>query len=108
MLPEWATQQAEGVYVIDADTAYPALQKELGVAKLDQYWLEVLYQFAKMDLRRALILNNEDPWPARILIRGDKSRWAHKHYPPGRGVEAATEGREARELYRKMRRFVPN
>lgn len=114
-LPDWASQNEAGDIIIDADTAYPALLAELephfkakGIAETDQYCIETVYQFAKLDVRRALVLGGESAWPARILIQGDKTRWALKQWPVGRGGEKATQGREARHLYQKVRGFVPN
>lgn len=132
-LPDWITKVHDNKYRIDANARYPALLDELAEARdrlpekregeeayitalrsfqrnnLDQYWLEVVYQFAKLDLRRALLLEGESPWPAEIHIDADKMQWRIAAYPMGRGVAAASEeGKEARKLYRYLRGFIPN
>ena len=116
ILPEWASEISPGVFVIDGDTAYPAILQELAdkldngpdPEKPDQYWLEVAYQVAKLDLRRALLLSGESAWPSEIRVRADKRKWRIADYPEGRGVFAATKGREARAHYVTLRGFVPN
>lgn len=107
--PKWITKESDNSYVINVDEAYPALMKELKLREqdLDKYWLEVMYQFVKLDLRRMLILNGLNPWPTTIKIRGDKKRWGQKNYKDGRGSEKATKGKEAKDLYKQMRGFIP-
>ena len=88
--------------------------KELGVGpeddperrhSIDQYWIEVAYQCVKMELQRLLGRFN---FEIRIVAHGGrKERWALKNHPNGRGVKAATQGREAREHYRRLRGFIP-
>lgn len=74
-----------------------------------QYGLEVVYQFAKLDLRRALLLNGMSAWPGQISMKtADKKRWAQKGYKQGRGADKATQGKEARRFYQDIRGFIPN
>jgi len=71
----------------------------------DRYWLEVAYQTMKMDLQTVMGRFN-----FTIVVRGGagyKDRWALKNHPEGRGVDAATKGREARAHYKRMRGFLP-
>lgn len=108
MFPSWITRIDDDHYEINADVAFPHFMKELGVKDLDQYWLEVIYQCAKLDLRRLLLISGKKPWPRQIRIRGSKEKWAQHRYPVGRGSYAATKGKEAREIYRQLRGFIPN
>lgn len=142
MFPDWMKDEGEEVYSIDADKAYPAILAELkasiegvpgpekGVTELpyieelraldinalSQYWVEVAYQMAKLDLRRILMLEGKNAWPRMIRIRTGYtevdgqpvSNWHMSRFPAGRGIEAATQGKEAREHYRRLRGFIPN
>lgn len=131
-LPEWAHEIEDGRFLIDGNVAYPMLLEEIDGLKRrlgkassnepghitalrrfnkdrpDQYWLEVVYQFAKLDLRRALLLAGESGWPSEIRIRSNKSEWRIASYPEGRGIWLATRGREARAHYIALRGFIPN
>lgn len=128
-LPEWAEKTGENEYTIYSDIAYPqlldelteigrkpatggkevadALRNEASQDSPSQWALEMVYQFAKLDLRRALLLNGESAWPRVVRIKGDKQRWALKNHPLGRGPWAATQGKEARRLYKAIRGFIP-
>lgn len=88
---------------------YREIAGEFTAGQVTQYALEVVYQFAKLDLRRFLLLAGESPWPAEIRIKADKARWGQAGYQQGRGVAAASQGRkESRRVYYDMRRFIPN
>lgn len=100
---------AEPTYA-DNDKMYQGLQRE----EIDQYWLEVALQVAKRDLQVAI--NNTDLMPAKgsalvIIVKdGTKasnksgvSTYAQSAYLPGRGVEKATKGKEARGHYDRIR-----
>ena len=112
-LPAGYELKENGNLVLDPAVLYPPIQEELDVKKLDQFWLEVIYQFAKMDAQVLVKTLKIDPRPAKalvLIIRGNadvKNKWALKNYPEGRGVEAAAKGREARKLYAKVRGFIP-
>lgn len=107
-LPAWATQTKDREFVVDVDTAYPLYIKELGIKDLDQYWLETVYQFVKLDLQRHLMLNGVSPWGKVFKFKTtNKEKWRQKNYPKGRGPEVATKGKEARALYKEMRGFIP-
>jgi hypothetical protein len=102
-----------GVVTIDPDIAYPAIMTELKIAKkdLDQYWAEIIYQCAKLEAMRLVANTDQDPRPQnalRIIIESRKDKWAINKLPEGRGTKAATAGREAREIYRNWRGFIPN
>ncbi len=66
-----------------------------------QYSLEVAYQCLKMDVQSAVGFGVE------IHIKDAKKAYAQKGHPPGRGALAATQGREARGHYERMRGAVP-
>lgn len=133
MLPDWITETDDGVYEIDVNVSYPLLLGELKASvdklpnqdgatelpflaelrnldldNLTQYWIEVAYQMSKLEVRRYLLLMGGNAWPNMFKIKGDKSKWGIKSFPPGRGIEAATQGKEAREHYKRLRGFLPN
>lgn len=112
-LPDWLTLD-NGVFLIDSDIIYPELLKELGVNEdeIDQYWLEVVYQCAKLETQRLLFNTSFDTRPnGKSLLfsvrSADKERWALKNHRRGRGAEVATKGREARGHYIKLRGYIP-
>ena len=115
-LPSWAKVKADGndkvALIIEADTAgYVAEWFELlGVQKPDQYWLEVAFQCAKLDLQSALAGTSYDPRtnarPVEFhFTRADQC--ALRRFPVGRGVEAASKGKEARGHYKRIRGSLP-
>ena len=112
VLPGWAARRADGVIVVDPAVAYPTLLHELGVLTedLDQYWVEVAYQCTKMEIQRCLGGTEFDPrasgLPLAIKIL-NRPEWALKRFALGRGVNAATNGREARAHYIRLRGAVP-
>lgn len=72
--------------------------------KFDQYWLETFYQFMKMDLQKEL------GFAIEIRVKstgGRKKRWALANHPEGRGIQAASRGKEARHHYKMLRGFIP-
>ena len=91
-------------YEVNADDFYPALLAELGfpVDEPTQYHLEVAYQAMKMDMQR------EFGFSIEIRIVDSSKKWAQSNYKRGKGAKAATEGREAREHYRKLRGYIPS
>ncbi len=132
MFPEWIKKEKDDVFSINADIGYPILLKELrdsiqnltikenleefpwitklrelDLDNLTQYWIEVVYQMAKLELRRILLLNSKNAWPKTIIINGDKKKWGIENYPKGHGINAATKGREAREHYKRLKGFIP-
>lgn len=115
-LPAWArvveSPSPKVSICIEADTA--GYVKEwfalLNVGVPDQYWLEVAYQCAKMDLQSALIGTPYDPITSGKPAEFHFSRapeFALTAHPKGKGVEAASRGREAREHYRRIRGRLP-
>ena len=100
-LPEWASvglAEGEDRLRIDIDPAkaYPAWLKELGIAKKDwdQYWLEVAYQCSKMDVQAAIVpVIGHFGFSIKIIRCEDL---ALAKFPEGRGIEVATQGKEAR------------
>lgn len=112
-LPSWVSVDDKGVFVVDVDKAYPKILGDLGItpAQYDQYWLEVVYQCAKMAVQDAVTGTDQDPRPAGTLVihmshggtPESKEKWAMSSFTEGRGVLAATKGREAREYYQRIR-----
>jgi hypothetical protein len=111
-LPKWASVNQEKRYIdIDPDVAYPVILGALGIAEAqyDQYWLEVAYQCAKMKVQSVVEgseldprSRSEDPRPLVINVLSRKDRWALTDFTPGRGIDAATKGREARAYYERI------
>ena len=107
-LPDWAEAHPDNpnVFYVDPDKFYPVLLEELGAEQTDQYWLEVAYQCMKMDMQGALGRFN---FEIRVKAGdGYKDRWALKNHPSGRGVKVATQGREARGHYKRLRGHLPS
>jgi hypothetical protein len=108
-LPAWLSCRDDGVFEIDPDLAYPAVFEALGVAEadIDQYWIEVAYQCCKLhvqELRASLEPAPKAPLQIHVHgFSGRKDRWALANHPRGRGPEAATQGREARSHYARIR-----
>lgn len=157
-LPKYIECQGKGVVRIDPDLAYPAFLEELkalGEVTIevqipgpggkgptesvtlryegppDQYWLEVCYNFAKLDCVFWCTLL-QLPKVSHRVIRGKdpgyKTRWARVQHTPGRMAQIeerfgrAPEGgtysgplpqaeaqvrREARQLYKRLRGVLP-
>lgn len=109
--PAWLTRREDGVFVIDPDIAYPTILKALRIKddQLDQYWLEVAYQSAKLFTQDLIAGTEYDPRPERHLtmhILGGSARkkqWGLANYKAGRGAYAATKGREAVFHYEKIK-----
>lgn len=120
-LPDWARvekhrQVEDGTFCvsIQCDTDgyvrewLPLLGKS--VAEADQYWLEVAYQCAKMDVQLALEGTPYDPRTAGKPARVHFTRcnhWRLQLHPVGRGPTRATQGLEARDHYRRVRGRLP-
>ncbi len=109
MIPDWAEEVSVDVpgrldvYRIDADLAYPALWEELGFPDSPtQYHLEVVYQCIKMEMQRCL-----GKFSFEMRIMDPKKNWTQKGVRKGKGADAASKGREAREHYKRIRGFVP-
>lgn len=74
---------------------------------LDQYWLEVAFQFIKMDVQRAV---NWPIQPLEIRMHDREKYFAQKNFSEGRGAKQAasmTGGKEAREHWKRIRGTVP-
>jgi len=117
VLPSWAKlgEKKENVaLVIEADT--DGFMKEwmslLGVKpdEVDQYWLEVAHQCAKMDLQSALVGTdyclNGNAQPVEFHF-SNAPQWALKKFDEGKGIAAATQGREARAHFKRVRGSIP-
>lgn len=118
-LPSWAKVK-ESTHVdsgkisicIHADT--PGYIEEwfklLNVTQPDRYWLEVAYQCAKLDLQSALVGTEYDPRTSGKSAEFHFSRaseWALKRFPSGKGEDAASRGKEARQHYIRVRGALP-
>lgn len=112
-LPAWAKALAPGKIEIQASAFYPEWLALLGanMDSLTQYDLECAFQCAKMDVQFAVAgteLMPQSGGALVILIKDDDKadgKWRQSNYPEGKGVEAATKGREAREHYKRIRQL---
>lgn len=101
-LPSWARERPSSDKLairIEVDTAraYDEWRKLLGISEqqLDQYWLEVMYQCAKMDVQNALTLTRHDPRIAGKIAEIHFKRaddYALAKFPKGLGIQAASQG----------------
>src|SRR5262249_54319724 len=99
---------------IDPHAAYPKILELLGVdgkeTPIDQYWLEVAFQCAKMAVQEAIEDTEHDPraWrePRSLVIHvvSAKDDWALAKFPKGKGIDPASKGREAKVHYDRIRR----
>lgn len=120
MQPDWIIQDAvrPHVFHIDADKAYPAVLAVLKVEAVDQYWLEVVHDFIKLDAQIATA-GVDLHRPREFRIRGGdgfKQRWGQAHHKPGRhdalrkkdeNAYRRTVASEARALYKRIRGVLP-
>lgn len=115
-LPAWASLADTGkkgacvTIEVDCEAAYPEWLKALDVTRIDQYWLEVAFQCIKLDVQAAIAGTKYDPRVAGSyahfhFLRAPK--FAQALYPVGKGAIAASQGREAREHYRRIRGSLP-
>lgn len=94
----------------DPDGYIPEWLELLEVKKPDQYWLEVAYQCAKLDLQACLAGTDYDPRTAGKAAEFhflNRPQWALNRHPKGRGINAASKGKEARAHYRRIRGPLP-
>lgn len=106
-LPEYASfgEKVAGrvpIINVNAELMYQLYLAEYGVEEIDQYWLEVCYQSMKMDLQLAM-----KTFQFAIHVQDKDKKFALKKWPEGRGVAAATQGREARGHFQKLRGMLP-
>jgi hypothetical protein len=97
------------VVEVDSEQAYPYWLALLGNHDVDQYWLETAYQCIKLDVQSALVGTELDPRagkPVQIVF-SRAPRFALKAWPEGRGASVATNGREARGHYVRIRGRMP-
>jgi len=106
--PKWLTKDKKGAFVVDTHQAYPIFLKELGL-KPDQYGLEVAHQCIKMCVQDLVSASGSDPRDTGgslvILMDAgkDKEKWAQRNALAGKGARAATQGREARVHWDRIR-----
>lgn len=114
-LPTWAKKvncaKWAGIRIeADPDGFIPYWLNLLGIEKPDQYWLEVAYQCGKLDIQWALESTEYDPRvagkPAEIHVL-NRPKWALKNYPAGKGIHRASQGKEARGHYVRIRGRIP-
>lgn len=67
-----------------------------------QYWLECAYQCMKLELQVAM-----RSFGFEIRVQDPGKVLAYAKFPEGRGIVAATWGKEARDHYRVLRGFIP-
>lgn len=111
LVPGYSWDDEKKVLSIDPDIVYPAVLDALDVKAedVDQYWVEVAYQCAKLAGQEMMSGTPHDPRETGngtmvINILSRKDTWAVSKFKPGRGPEAATKGREARNHYEKIKR----
>jgi hypothetical protein len=68
-----------------------------------QYWLECAFQCMKMDLQVAM-----RSFAFEIRTKDAEKRYALAKHKEGRGVIAATWGKEAKQHFRRLRGFIPS
>lgn len=94
----------DGVIEIDADVVYPDLMNRLRIdrARLDQYWLSVMLQCAKLEAIRLIAGTEHDKRRQGISLQlhirrgADKRQWQIKCHTPGRGVDMGLKHARAR------------
>lgn len=115
-LPAWAKvakRHSDKVAIcieVDTDGYVREWLALLGSPKVDQYWLEVAYQCAKLDVQMALVGTEFDPRVSGRPVEFHFSKapeWALVRHPHGRGIDAATKGKEARGHYVRVRGRMP-
>ena len=112
-LPSWLTVGPRGTFYVDPDIAYPRILSLLKVqdGQLNQYWLEVALQCAKLAVQEIVQGTELDPRPLRVITvsiqggAGRKARWAAKNHVKGRGELAATGTRSRHEPSEAKRHF---
>lgn len=128
-MPSWAALTSNGKVTIEAAKFYPEILEELWAdedwpeeekglyeglqrGKIDAYWLEVAFQVAKMDIQSAIsgTASMPEKGGALLITVSDSTKaengvsiYAQATAEKGRGAEAASKGREAREHYKRIR-----
>ena len=114
-LPAWAkvgepNPRVAITVLVDSAAAYKIWHKLLKVTEPNQYSIEVAHQCIKMDVQAALVGTEFDPrtsGKSHLILMSNAPDWTLAKYPPGRGLEAATKGREARDHYKRIRGAIP-
>lgn len=115
-LPEWAsvdphTPKGTALHIaVDTDKAMREWLGLLGSPPIDQYWLEVAFQCVKLDCQMALAGTEYDPRinakPAQFTMNRAE-HFAQKKHPVGKGAAQASQGKEARGHYIRIRGNLP-
>jgi hypothetical protein len=75
--------------------------------ELDQYWLEVAFQCAKLDVQFAVAGTSLQAKAGGalwiIVVDSDKKKYRRANHPQGRGSDVAAQGLEARMHYQRIR-----
>lgn len=115
-LPDWARlmEVADTSVSVNIEVDTNKAMREwiglLGSPPLDQYWLEVAYQCVKLDVQQAIAGTEYDPRVAGKSAQFHFTRadqWAQKKHPVGKGAVAASQGKEARGHYVRIRGSMP-
>lgn len=118
-LPAWIAKidGRTNTFVVDPDAFYQAILKELGVAEITRYWLEVAQGIMKLDFDLALFRNPGVVVKGRNVERmirsddGRKARWNLTLYPVGEldwtTLNITERSREIRKHFVAIRGFVP-
>lgn len=103
-------------FLVDPDIYMPAILKELGAERGDQYINEIAYAIMKLDfdlavqMAKAVVPNRT----INRMVRGDdgrKQRWNLSMFPKGKKdlnkMSFAERSREIRGHFRRIRGFMP-
>lgn len=103
-LPSWAKVIDTAKIEMDAGKFYPEILEDFGVKELDQYWLEVAFQCAKLDVQLA-VSGTEHQAPTGgalcLIVVDEGKQYAQSKYPEGKGADQA--GKDAKSLWKKLR-----
>jgi len=107
---EWFALLHDPAYPIPNDMEQAGITHMPNVAVPDQYWLEVAYQCTKLDLQMALKSSQFDPLLSGKPVEFNflsRPELKMTNYPEGKTWQAATQGREARMHYIRVRGSLP-
>lgn len=108
--PEWFALLHDEKYPIPLDMAKIGITHMPDVDVPDQYWLEVAYQCTKLDLQSAIVGTPYDPRLSgkNVEFKFQKTeKYAHKNWPAGKTAEVASQGKQARLHYIRVRGSLP-
>lgn len=107
---EWFDLLHDNKYPIPEDMRKAGITYMPDVSQPDQYWLEVAYQCTKLDLQSCL---RGTPFDPRISGKPVEFKlittpeFAHKNWPEGKTWQVASQGKQARMHYMRVRGTLP-